>query len=32
MKTLIISQREEVERAVIGMGEYRVAKNFLILQ
>ena len=27
MKTLIISQRE-VERAVIGMGEYRVAKNF----
>lgn len=28
MKTLIISQREEMERAVIGMGEYRVAKKF----
>lgn len=28
MKTLIIIQKEEIERAVIGMGEYRVAKNF----
>ena len=27
-KTLIISQREGIERAVIGMGEYRVAKIF----
>ena len=28
MKSFIINQREEIERAVIGMGEYRVSKEF----
>ena len=28
MKRLIINQREEIERAVIGMGEYWVSKEF----
>ena len=28
MKSLIVNQKEEIERAVVGMGEYRVLKDF----
>ena len=28
MKSLIINQREEIEHAVMGMGEYKVSKDF----
>ena len=28
MKSLIVNQKEEIERAVIGMGEYRMSKDF----
>ena len=28
MKSLIVNQKEEIEHAVVGMGEYRVSKDF----
>ena len=29
MKTLITTQKKEIERAVIGMGEYQVSSQFM---